>query len=76
MLSAHTPGGSPNESTMAVPRLPACEFCTDRAEYLGDNTRNTRRAYMCQRHFKQFGFGVGRGRGWQLVVTPDAGRKK
>ena len=72
--SRKAPEGSPNESSMSVVRLPTCEYCLDRAEYYGDTTRG-RKGNMCVRHFRQYGCGVGRGKGWHLVVMPESDRK-
>jgi hypothetical protein len=68
------PPGSPsarrNGDTIAVHRLPTCEFCLDRAEYAGQ-TAFRKQVFMCTRHFRQHGRGVGNGLGYRLVVTAD-----
>jgi hypothetical protein len=56
--------------TMVVHRLPTCEYCLDRAEYSGQ-TSFRKEAYMCARHFRQHGRGLGHGLGYRLVTSPD-----
>jgi hypothetical protein len=56
------------EANLGVTRLPTCEFCLDRSEFYGDTARGARKAYMCGRHFKQHGAGMGDGRGFRLVM--------
>ena len=56
--------------------LPACDFCkmagvtpANPAAYDG-KTRSGPWAYMCARHFKINGVGLGEGRGQKLVLVP------
>jgi hypothetical protein len=65
--------GSRDGVTLSVPRLPTCEFCLDRAEYQGQ-TSFRKQAYMCARHFRQHGRGVGDGLGYRLVVLSEPPR--
>ncbi len=43
-----------------------CAFCNDTACYDGDTTIGLW-AYMCERHFKQYGVGLGSDKGQKLV---------
>jgi hypothetical protein len=57
-----------------VDKRPPCDICFERsikeplmAEYDGKTYRGTW-AYMCHAHFKEYGMGVGLGRGQKLVI--------
>jgi hypothetical protein len=77
-----SPSGKPpssghevDENSIAVIRLPTCEYCLDRSEFVGETGYGGRKVYMCARHFKQHGRGLGSGRGFRLVLVPeDAGQ--
>jgi len=45
--------------------LPKCSFCEDRAKYDGKTIYGSW-AYMCEKHFKEYGVGLGVGRGQRL----------
>jgi hypothetical protein len=63
---AETPAAG-NES-LAVSRLPICDYCLDWAEFHGETDRS-RRANMCSRHFKL----KGKGRHQKLVLVHSTG---
>ena len=63
-------GGNGDGIGIGVTRLPTCEYCLDRAEYQGLTTFR-RQSFMCARHFRQHGQGLGAGRGFPLVAMPD-----
>jgi hypothetical protein len=63
----------PDEGAVAVARLPTCEFCLERSEFVGSTSRGHRQSYMCGRHFKQYGRGLG-SHGHRLVVMPPGQR--
>jgi len=50
-----------------VSKLPNCDFCNNLAKYDG-KTKIGPWAYMCERHFKEYGVGLGTGLGQKLVV--------
>lgn len=52
-----------------VEALPTCSFCDKQAYYDG-RTNMGMWANMCEDHFKQYGVGLGVGRGQRLVVVP------
>ena len=51
-----------------VLRLPKCDFCDDTARYDG-RTALGPSAYMCECHFRQYGVGLGLGKGQRLVMV-------
>lgn len=51
-----------------VARIPKCDFCLDKAKYDG-KTKVGPWAYMCKKHFKQFGVGLGLGKGQELILV-------
>ena len=64
------PRSHESDESLAVTRLPICDFCLAWSEYHG-RTNVGRTAYMCARHFKQHGRGVGGGNGRRLVVITE-----
>ncbi len=53
-----------------IGRLPSCNFCDGEAHYDGATNRTESAWYlMCQRHFEQYGLGLGIGVGQKLEVT-------
>ena len=50
-----------------VKELPKCDFCSKKAEYDGKTWIGCW-AYMCPDHFKQYGKGLGLGKGQKLVI--------
>lgn len=59
---------------VAVDKLPSCDFCKQNplisyqaAQYDG-RTKMGPWAYMCEEHFKQYGVGLGLGKGQKLVL--------
>ena len=66
---------APDPDTIVVNRLPTCEYCLDRSEYVGETKFGARRVFMCARHFRQHGRGLGQGRSQRLrLAQDDAGR--
>jgi len=54
-----------------VSNLPQCDFCPEEAHYDGKTVMGYW-ANMCPLHFRQYGTGLGTGRGQELVVRPVA----
>lgn len=50
-----------------VSRLPDCDFCNSPAQYDGKTVIGPW-ANMCEVHFKQYGKGLGLGKGQKLVL--------
>lgn len=48
--------------------LPTCDFCGTEARYDG-KTRHGPWAFMCEADFKEYGIGLGTGRGQRLVQS-------
>ena len=68
-----------NHTQVEVPRLPQCDFCKQdptvmyqEAHYDG-KTKMGPWANMCREHFRQFGTGLGLGKGQELVLTDNRG---
>ncbi len=55
---------------VVVGTLPKCDFCAEKAQYDG-KTNLGPWGYMCQAHFKQFGVGLGLGKGQKLVLQSE-----
>jgi len=57
-----------------VDKLPQCDFCKQdplvpyQAAYFDGKTKMGPWAFMCREHFKQFGVGLGTGKGQRLVL--------
>lgn len=61
-----------------VDDLPDCDFCKHQRGQIGEGTVNKAAfdaataggpwAYMCDKHFAQYGVGLGTGRGQRLVL--------
>ena len=55
-------------------RLPPCDFCKQnsliayQAAHYDGKTKMGPWAYMCKEHFKQYGIGLGLGRGQKLIL--------
>jgi hypothetical protein len=61
--------------TAKVNKFPQCDFCEkegirQEAKYDG-RTFLGPWGYMCERHFKRFGVGLGTGRGQKLIIKKD-----
>ncbi len=61
-----------NHTKVEVLELPKCDFCKrnlvyQEAHYDG-KTKMGSWAYMCGKHFRQYGIGLGLGRGQELVL--------
>ena len=56
---------------VAVFKLPDCDFCGDMAKYDG-RTKMGPWGYMCEPCFKEYGIGLGLGRGQELVLKQEA----
>lgn len=57
---------------VSLPRYPNCDLCgsagaTVQAKYDGKTTMGPW-AYMCEKHFKKYGVGLGLGKGQELIV--------
>jgi len=55
------------QNTVKVTSLPKCDFCTKLANYDGA-TKQGPWAYMCDKHFNQYGKGLGMGVGQRLIL--------
>ena len=57
-----------------VDKLPQCDFCKPnllvpwQAAYFDGRTRMGPWAFLCREHFRQFGVGLGTGKGQKLVL--------
>jgi len=56
-----------NKVEAAVTSKKFCDFCRREAKYDG-KTKMGPWAYMCEFHFRQFGLGLGSGKGQRLNV--------
>jgi hypothetical protein len=66
-----------NGTLVKIPEARNCDFCKEEgleneAKYDGKTIYGSW-AYMCELHFKQFGIGLGIGRGQELEVTKRKG---
>jgi len=63
-----------DHTEVQVQAIPGCDFCKQRAQYDG-KTNMGAWAYMCEAHFRQYGVGVGLGRGQRLILAtkPEKG---
>ena len=52
---------------------PRCDICpphsSKKAKYDGKTKETGQWAYMCVKHFKEFGVGFGLGKGQRLIIT-------
>ena len=61
------------QTEVIVDKLPQCNFCKRNPLILYQEAHYDGRtvfgywAFMCREHFKQYGVGLGRGRGQQLI---------
>ena len=58
--------------SVEVYRLPDCDFCSNEAQYDG-KTRMGPWGNMCETHFKEYGIGLGLGRGQRLILKGEKG---
>jgi len=58
--------GNPDGTEVYVEKLPKCDFCDKPALYDGKTIMGPW-AHMCEEHFKQYGVGLGTGRGQKLI---------
>jgi len=56
-------------TSVLVDTLPVCSFCDKEAHYDG-KTKMGPWADMCEDHFREYGIGLGVGRGQRLIVAP------
>jgi len=54
-----------------VDKLPVCDFCDSEATYDGKTIFKSAWANMCEPHFKEYGVGLGLGKGQELSVSPS-----
>ena len=60
----------PNMTEVKIPRLPACDICTDGTlAHYDAATIHGPWGYLCERHFAAIGVGLGTGRGQRLVLA-------
>jgi hypothetical protein len=55
-----------SHTQVTVPKLPKCDFCDERALYDGKTTVGPW-GYMCRKHFREYGTGLGLGKGQKLI---------
>jgi hypothetical protein len=55
-------------TSVKVQQLPSCDFCGSTAQYDAATSFGPW-ANMCEPHFKQYGLGLGTGRGQKLEVA-------
>lgn len=64
-------------TTVQVAKLPQCDFCKQdplipyQAAHYDGRTRIGPWAYMCKEHFKQYGIGLGLGKGQELILKEE-----
>lgn len=54
-----------------VSGLPDCDICGEPAHYDGKIRGSSSWAYMCEKHFKTHGSGLGLGKGQRLKLIPS-----
>lgn len=66
-----------DHKSVEVDRIPNCDLCATAVvpkqtpAIVDGKTRMGPWANMCERHFKQYGCGLGLGRGQQLILRKD-----
>jgi hypothetical protein len=65
-------GGRCSGHAVVIDARPMCDLCADGTRAIYDAaSRQGPWGYMCQRHYDQFGVGLGTGRGQRLVVEGE-----
>lgn len=59
-----------NNTETVVRQFPKCDFCSEKAKY-DARTRMGPWAYLCEKHFKEYGVGLGLGRGQMLILKKE-----
>jgi len=59
----------PKHESVFVGKIPQCDLCSQPASVDG-KTIHGPWAYMCTKHFRAIGVGLGLGRGQQLFLAP------
>lgn len=59
-----------NYQMVPIEKERKCDFCYSIAKYDG-KTKTGPWAFMCNQHFKQYGLGLGLGKGQQLILKEE-----